>query len=81
MIASEFGHFGNAGSAMIKNLSASGAFIQTREHFKVGEVVQLKFPLHYLEDPIEVTGVVAWTGNDGVGVKFHPIETHPVAAP
>ena len=72
LIASEFGYCGNADSALIKNLNGSGAFIETQQRFQVGEVVQLKFPLHYLDPPIEITGVVAWTGSDGVGVKFQP---------
>ena len=72
LITSEFGYIGNVDSALIKNLNGSGAFIETRQRFRVGEVVQLKFPLHYLDPPIEITGVVAWTGADGVGVKFQP---------
>jgi len=72
LIASEFGYFGNVDSALIKNLNGSGAFVETGKRFSVGEVVRLKFPLHYLDPPIELTGVVAWTGSDGVGVKFNP---------
>lgn len=70
LITSEFGFSGSRDSALIKNLNGSGAYIETRQRFRVGDVVQLKFPLHYLDPPIEVTGVVAWTGIDGVGVKF-----------
>lgn len=72
LIASEFGYFGNVDSALIKNLNSSGAFVETGKRFSVGEVVRLKFPLHYLDPPVELTGVVAWTGSDGVGVKFNP---------
>lgn len=72
LIASEFGYFGNVDSALIRNLNGSGAFIETRKRFSVGEVVRLKFPLHYLDPPVELTGVIAWTGSDGVGVKFNP---------
>ena len=72
LIASEFGYFGNVDSAMIRNLNGSGAFIETRKRFSVGEVVRLKFPLHYLDPPVELTGVIAWTGTNGVGVKFNP---------
>ena len=75
LIASEFGYFGNVDSALIRNLNGSGAFIETRQRFRVGEVVQLKFPLHYLDPPVEVTGVVAWTGTEGVGVKFQATNT------
>ncbi|WP_319525556.1 PilZ domain-containing protein [uncultured Desulfosarcina sp.] len=70
LIASELGSFGDRDSALIKNLNGSGAYVETHRQFRVGEVVHLKFPLHYLDPPIEVTGVVAWTGADGVGVKF-----------
>ena len=74
LIASAFGYFGNVDSALIKNLNGSGVFIETRKRFSVGEVVRLKFPLHYLDPPVELTGVIAWTGSDGVGVKFNPDE-------
>ena len=72
LIASEFGYFGNVDSALIRNLNGFGAFVETRQRFSVGEVVRLKFPLHYLDPPVELTGVIAWTGSDGVGVKFNP---------
>ena len=72
LIASEFSYFGNVDSALIKNLNRSGAFVETQVRFCIGEVVRLKFPLHYLDPPVEVTGVIAWIGSDGVGVKFNP---------
>ena len=71
MIASEFGTVGESDPALIRNLNGAGAFIETRSAFQVGETVQLVFPLHYLDPPIEVTGVVAWVGADGVGVRFN----------
>ncbi len=74
LIASEFGYFGNVDSALIRNLNGSGAFVETRKRFSIGEVVRLKFPLHYLDPPVELTGVIAWTGSDGVGVKFNTDE-------
>ncbi len=74
LITSEFAYFGNVYSALIRNLNCSGAFIETQQRLNVGEMVRLKFPLHYLDPPIEVTGVIAWTGSDGVGVKFYPIK-------
>ena len=79
LIASEFGYVGRVNSAMIRNLNAWGAFIETRQRFNVGEVVQLKFPLHYLDPPVEVFAVIAWTGTDGVGVKFNSIDDRLLA--
>lgn len=76
LIASEFGTIGKADSALIRNLNASGAFIETRKPFRVGEEVQLKFPLHYLDPPVKLTGVIAWVGSDGVGVKFNARSTN-----
>ena len=72
LIASEFTYFGNVDSALIRNLNGSGAFVETRKRFSVGEVVRLKFPLHYLDPPVELTGVIAWTDSEGVGVTFNP---------
>jgi Tfp pilus assembly protein PilZ len=72
LIASEFSYFGNVDSALIRNLNRSGAFVETQKRFCIGEVVRLKFPLHYLDPPVEVSGVIAWIGSDGVGVKFNP---------
>ena len=74
LIASEFGYFGNVHSALIRNLNRSGAFVETKKAFRVGQAIWLKFPLHYLDPPVEVTGVIAWTGSDGVGVKFDPVD-------
>ena len=74
LIASEFGYCGNVDSAMIRNLNGAGAFIETHHPFNVGERVQLTFPLHYLDPPVELTGVVVWIGPDGVGVKFNDID-------
>lgn len=48
LISSEFGYFGNVNSVFIRNLNGSVAFVETQQRFKVGEVVQLNFPLHYL---------------------------------
>ena len=76
LIASEFGTIGKADSALIRNLNGSGAFIETRKPFRVGEEVQLKFPLHYLDPPVKLTGVIAWVGTDGVGVKFNVSSTN-----
>lgn len=74
LITSEFSYFGNVDSALIRNLNRSGAFVETHKQFSVGEAVQLKFPLHYLDPPVEVSGVIAWTGSGGVGVKFNPVD-------
>ena len=78
-IASEFGQVGRVNSAIIRNLNAGGAFIETRQRFTVGEVVELKFPLHYLDPPVEVLGVIVWTGTDGVGVRFNSIDNGMLA--
>lgn len=74
LIASEFGYFGSVHSALIRNLNGSGAFVETKKVFRVGQAIWLKFPLHYLDPPVEVTGVIAWTGSNGVGVKFDTID-------
>ena len=74
LIVTEFGYFGQVDSVFIRNLNRSGAFVETQHPFSIGEAVRLKFPLHYLDPPVEISGVIAWTGADGVGVKFNTKE-------
>lgn len=70
LIASQCSCTGGVQAVVIRNINRLGAFIETRNPFRVGDVVHLTFPLHYLDPPIEVTGVIAWVGSDGVGVAF-----------
>ncbi|MBN1843618.1 MAG: PilZ domain-containing protein [Deltaproteobacteria bacterium] len=54
----------------IRNLSAGGAFIETRTPFSIGQEMTLTFSHANNSKPIKITGEIVWTGTLGIGVKF-----------
>ena len=58
----------------IKNISLSGAFIQSRNVFPVDLEISQSFFFPNFEIPIQSKSKVVWTGSNGFGVKFNIIE-------
>jgi Tfp pilus assembly protein PilZ len=54
----------------IRNISASGLFIETRTSFSIGQKITLTFSASNYERPIKITGKIARTASGGIGVKF-----------
>ena len=55
----------------IFNISAGGAFIETRGLMTVGEKVTLAFSFpNYEEEPVKIVAEVARNAPGGIGVKF-----------
>jgi len=54
----------------IRNISASGLFIETRTPFSIGQKITLTFSSSNYERPIKITGKIARTGPGGIGVRF-----------
>ncbi|MFY9941340.1 MAG: PilZ domain-containing protein [Desulfobacterales bacterium] len=55
---------------VIKNVSADGMFIESPQNVAPGEKVTIVFSLFSFEDPIRITGQIAWRDRDGFGVKL-----------
>jgi Tfp pilus assembly protein PilZ len=55
---------------VIKNICRSGAFIQSKHKFKVGEKLSVVLPFVKRENGAMVKGEVIWTDEQGFGVKF-----------
>lgn len=55
---------------IIKNVSADGMFIESPQNVAPGEKVTIVFSLFSFEDPIRITGQIAWKDRDGFGVKL-----------
>jgi hypothetical protein len=55
---------------VIKNVSADGMFIESPQNVAPGEKVTIVFSLFSFEDPIRITGQIAWKDRDGFGVKL-----------
>ncbi len=64
---------GCAYRAFIRNLSADGAFIESRTAAPCGPEIALV--ISFLEDrrPIKIRGEVVRIGDDGLGVRFDPV--------
>jgi uncharacterized protein (TIGR02266 family) len=57
----------------IQNISIGGVFIETRKPFGVGQEVLLTFSLPSQASPFSLLGEVAWTGANGIGVRFRDL--------
>lgn len=55
---------------IIKNISADGMFIESPQNVAPGETVTIIFSLFSFEDPIRITGQIAWKDQHGFGVKL-----------
>jgi Tfp pilus assembly protein PilZ len=55
---------------VIKNICRSGAFIQSRHTFTVGEKLSVVLPFVKQREGAMVKGEVIWTDKSGFGVKF-----------
>jgi len=59
----------------IQNISAGGVFIGTAAPLSAGQEIMLSLPLPVSEDQISVSGEIAWTSEEGIGVKFNPSDS------
>jgi len=57
-------------AGVIKNVSADGMFIESPQSVAPGEKVTIVFSLFSFEDPIRITGCIAWKDRNGFGVKL-----------
>jgi|GEM_PF-2471243 Tfp pilus assembly protein PilZ len=57
-------------TAIIKNISDGGVFLNTVAPIGVGKDVAMKIQLTQDQEPIMIIGEVAWNSPRGLGVKF-----------
>ena len=57
-------------TAIIKNISDGGVFLDTVAPIDVGKDVAMKIQLTEDQEPIMIIGEVAWNSPRGLGVKF-----------
>jgi Tfp pilus assembly protein PilZ len=65
---------GRAYQDFVKNVGAGGVFIETAEHFSVGQTVSLTFSLPNYSRVIKITGEIIRTTPKGVGIEFKVAE-------
>lgn len=61
---------GRAYQDFLRNVAAGGVFIETNEHFSVGQKVSLTFSLPNDPRAIKIQGQIVRTTSKGVGVEF-----------
>lgn len=80
---------GKRTSAVTKNISLGGMFVETLDPLIVGATVQVKFKVPTQPEPIEVTGEIRWLergaaasagGMTGMGIRFHGLRAREVWA-
>ena len=54
----------------IKNISSSGAFVETDQIFSVGQRIVLALPFVKREEGAMVKAEVIWKNTEGIGIKF-----------
>lgn len=77
---------GKRSSAVTKNISLGGMFVETLEPLTVGTTLQVRFKVPTQPEPIEVTGEVRWIERGapgkltGMGVRFQGLRAREVWA-
>ncbi|WP_162459145.1 PilZ domain-containing protein [Desulfosarcina ovata] len=60
---------------IIKNIGATGIFVNTWRRIAAGQSIQLRFPVFDFDNTLSISGTVVRSGPKGFSVVFdHPIE-------
>ena len=70
LISVEYRVQGKTYESFILDISAFGVFIETDDHFDVGNEIHLEFSLPRYKDAFILEGAIVWSGSQGVGVQF-----------
>ncbi len=62
-------------TALCKDISNGGIFVETSEMFRLGQLVTLNIPFSHGEESIKVPAEVVRVNPDGIGLKFMKKET------
>lgn len=65
---------GRAYQDFVRNVGAGGVFIETPEHFSVGQSVSLTFSLPNYSGVIRITGEIIRTTSKGIAIEFKVAE-------
>ena len=57
-------------TALCKDISNGGIFVQTEEVFRLGQLVTLEIPFSHGKESIQVPAEIVRVNHDGIGLKF-----------
>jgi Tfp pilus assembly protein PilZ len=60
----------------ILDISNHGVFIETSNAFFSGQEIIMTFSAPRFQKPLTITGEIAWSSQNGIGVKFNDLTTH-----
>ena len=60
---------------IMRNISAYGAYVASKDLFPVNEVIFQNFFFPNFEIPIRSNSKIVWVGSDGFGVKFDSLQS------
>ena len=69
-IETNYCYKGNFHKDFIKNLSRSGAYIQSSRLLEAGEKIVMTFENPFFSNPVKTAAEIVWSASDGFGVKF-----------
>ena len=76
LISIDFSFQNSSFKGHILDISPVGVFIETGESLPVGEKIKVAFSLPNHKKPLTLTCIVAWIGQNGIGVKFKKLTKH-----
>jgi len=57
-------------TGIVTNISTTGAFIETPESFKIGQMIMVNIPDTHDKSPVRLAGEIIRIEPEGIGVKF-----------
>lgn len=76
LISANFSFQNSSFKGHILDISLVGVFIETDELLPVGDKIKVAFSLPNHKKPLTLTCIVAWIGQNGIGVKFKKLTKH-----
>lgn len=72
-LAFSYIHKESSFQGLIKNMTCKGAYIKTKKPLDLGQELTLCLPCRYMDPPSTFSGLVVWTGEKGMGVRFSTV--------
>ena len=76
LLSADFSFQKNSFKGHILDISLVGVFIETNELLSVGDEIKVVFSLPNHSKPLTFTCIVAWVGQNGMGVRFKKLTKH-----
>ena len=67
---------GRSFQGYVLDISIYGAFIETSDYFFSGQEIIMTFSVPHYQKPLTVSGEIAWSSQNGMGIKFGHLTSH-----